>query len=512
MSRFLILLLLLIFCYWGWTFGQDTSLHIKEDYDRYNRVLLERYRPCSIGTAKDHTVFGDGMSHILDGYLTMYETTGDKDYLYRFMTQSICMLENRHDVAAISSEPRWGDITYEEGNILGAFARGAHFFLVEHPELLQVDLYPFEQFSQNAFQLNFHTINDFANWLLTQTQRSFDWLLSQGYWDNRYGFMNTPNAGQALIINMQVGFTRCAFFLAQVTKSPKYIQLSERIGNLCKGEVRFTDPKKKVLYGAPVFQLNKDNAYWWYHLGWRVKPSKPPVFRRKKDMTYGYLATHTEFIEDMSHGAVVLYLPLMYYRFSAKSPFDSIDMQRFRRTFTHNLNDGRGGFYNAVNGTDGPVSDNYCATCPRNYHAMKSLMYAPYASFDEWSSGDLDVYPIIRSFYQKEVAGLVQPPKDYCCGMNKGHAELVQQQWLREKINLCLGPRLLVYNQNFHISGTLRIEPESPESFPFALPIHSESTFVIQPSVEAVFSAEEIQLMPGTEVRAGAEVRCFVKR
>jgi hypothetical protein len=490
----------------GHAFSQDTTLHIKEDYDRYNKLLVDRYRPCTIGTANDHTVFGDGMSHILDGYFTMYETTGDKDYLYRFMTQSICMLENRHDVAGISTEPLWGDITYEEGYILGAFSRGVHFFFNEHPELLNDTLYPFEPFRKNAFNVTLHSVREYASWLLEQTKVSFDWLIQHGYWNNQQGFLGAPNANQALIINMQVGFARCAFFLGQVTQNRKYIDMADKIGSLCKGEVQFTDPKKNTVYRAPVFQLNKNEAYWWYHMGWRVKPLRPPFFRRKKNTVYGSLATHTDFIEDMSHGAVVLYLPWMYYRYSNTSPFDSLDMQRFRRTFTHNLNDESGQFFNAVNGTDGPISDNYCTSCAHNYHAMKSLMYAPFAVFDKNDSKDIDVYPLIESFYKKEVAGLYELPKGYCCGMNKGHAELVAQQWSREIIDLRLGPRLLVYNQDFKVTGSLFIQPESPKMFPFAEPLNTEKTFEVKAGVKAIFQAKEVQLLPGIELQEGAEV------
>jgi hypothetical protein len=494
------------FLVYSLAFGQDSTLHLKEDYDRYNKFLVDRYKPCTIGTANDHTVFGDGMSHILDGYFTMYETTGDKDYLYRFMTQSICMLENRHDVASVSSEPRWGDITYEEGYILGAFARGVHFFFIEHPELLNDTLYPFEPFRENGLNVTLHSVREYATWLLEQTKVSFDWLIQQGYWNDQLGFLGAPKANQALIINMQVGFARCAFFLGQVTKTSRYMQMADRIGSLCKGEVRFTDPKKNAVYSAPVFQLNKNQAYWWYHMGWRVKPVRPPLFRRKKNTVYGSVTTYTDFIEDMSHGAVVLYLPWMYYRYSKTSPFDSLDMQRFRRTFTHNLNDESGQFFNAVDGTNGPISDNYCTSCAPNYHAMKSLMYAPFAVFDKNDSKDIDVYPLIESFYKKEVAGLSELPKGYCCGMNKGHAELVGQQWNREIIDVRLGPRFLVYDQDFMVSGTLFIQPESQEMFPFAEPLNTEKTFEVKAGVKAVLQAKEIQLFPGVELKAGAEV------
>jgi D-aminopeptidase len=56
------------------------------------------------------------------------------------------------------------------------------------------------------------------------------------------------------------------------------------------------------------------------------------------------------------------------------------------------------------------------------------------------------------------------------------------------------------------VSGTLFIQPESQEMFPFAEPLNTEKTFEVKAGVKAVLQAKEIQLFPGVELKAGAEV------
>ncbi len=97
------------------------SIKIKEDFDTYNAMIVNNYNPCGISPTGDGDSFGDGMSFILDGYITMYRTTGDKAYLFKFIIQSLCIMENRHDFAGLNSEARWTDATYQNGYIIGPF-------------------------------------------------------------------------------------------------------------------------------------------------------------------------------------------------------------------------------------------------------------------------------------------------------------------------------------------------------------------------------------------------------
>ena len=103
---------------------QSQSLPLKEEYDTYNhhRVTstfynnaipptLDTYNPCYKDFQSDATIFGDGMAKVLEGYIVMFEATGDKAYLNKFVLQSLCIMENRHDFNTpfCKNEPRWVD-------------------------------------------------------------------------------------------------------------------------------------------------------------------------------------------------------------------------------------------------------------------------------------------------------------------------------------------------------------------------------------------------------------------
>ena len=104
-----------------------SSLQTKEEYDLFNNSEVNRFKPCLVSPENDQNNFGDGMAYMLEGYITMYKTTGDKGYLYKFLIQSLCIMENRHDIAGVNSDPRWSDAMYHDGNIIGSMAHFVHF-------------------------------------------------------------------------------------------------------------------------------------------------------------------------------------------------------------------------------------------------------------------------------------------------------------------------------------------------------------------------------------------------
>ena len=436
-------------------FSQHNHLSLKEDYDAFTKQLVANYKPCTLSTDNDHTVFGDGMAYILDGYLSMYETTGDKDYLYKFMLQSLCMMENRHDFSGISAEPRWGNLTYEEGNINGAFAKFVHFVKLKNKELDSFQLYPFPEFSNNTFNVSFTTLGDYASWLSSRVDEALSWFIQNGYWNDSWGFVEKPNTTSSLIINKHIGFARALLFMG-LCGNVNYESKSKVIESLFFKEVEFYDRHKLKAYKAPLFLENKEGGYWWYHFGW-TEVRKKRKLRFKWSKGSPSIEKYTSFIEDISHGAVVAMYPLDQFINNPITKFNEREISKFHRTFTQNIYDGKGGFYNAVNGTDNPISDNYCTTCPHNYHAMKSLMYAPYAKFDGIVGQD-SVYPILMDYYYKNMDSVSGLPAGYCCGMNYGHAELVGIQWINESVNLSIYNRKIVYDLDFNVKGTLTIE------------------------------------------------------
>lgn len=495
--------ILIFFALSNLVFSQFGDLKLKEDYDAYTQQLISNYKPCTLSTENDHTVFGDGMAYVLDGYLSMYESTRDKDYLYKFMMQSLCMMENRHDFSGISNEPRWGNLTYEEGNINGAFAKYIHFIKVKHKTLDTLKMYPFLEFSNNSFNTTFNTFGEYANWLSLRVDEALSWFIANGYWNDQWGFLDKPNTTSSLIINKHIGFARAVLFMG-LCGNPEYEAKSKLIESLFFKDVEFYDRHKLKRFKAPLFIKNDKGAYWWYHYGWTDVRKKRKI-RFKWSKGSSSIQKYTSFIEDISHGGIVALYPLDQWLNNPKTAFKEQVLSGFHKTFTQNIYDGKGGFYNAVNGTDNPISDNYCTTCPHNYHAMKSLIYAPYAAFDGVLESD-SIYPILMEYYQSYIDSSSGLPIGYCCGINYGHAELVKAQWSIEKFNLSLYNRYLVYDQDFTVKGGLVIEPEIATEISFSEPKTDNKTFIIASGVKSNFKASSINIKSGTQFKAGSSV------
>jgi hypothetical protein len=503
MRRIYITIVLVFVGAFNLSFSQYSNLSLKEDYDAFTQQLVANYKPCTLSTDNDHTVFGDGMAYILDGYLSMYETTGDKDYLYKFMLQSLCMMENRHDFSGISAEPRWGNLTYEEGNINGIFAKFVHFIKIKNKALDTIQLHPFPEFSNAVFDVTFETFGDYADWLYLKVDEALSWFINNGYWSDNWGFLEKPNTTSSLIINKHIGFARAVLFMG-LCGNKNYESKSKTIESLFFKEVEFFDRHKIKSYKAPLFIESDNGGYWWYHFGWTEVRKKRKI-RFKWSKGAPSIEKYTSFIEDISHGAIVAMYPLDQWMNNPNTRFNQLELIKFHKTFTQNVYDGNGGFFNAVNGTDNPISDNYCTTCPHNYHALKSLMYASYAKFDGVVGQD-SVYPILMDYYKKNIDSVSGLPAGYCCGMNYGHAELVGVQWINEKYNLSMYNRDLVYNQDFKVRGTLTIEPEKFNGKSFSVPIIETRTFVIEPSVESNISASKIIIKSGTHFKSESKV------
>jgi hypothetical protein len=484
-------------------FSQYGEIRLKEDYDVFTKQLVSNYRPCTLSTDNDHTVFGDGMAYILDGYLSMYECTQDKDYLYKFMLQSMCMMENRHDFSKISSEPRWGNLTYEEGNINGAFAKFVHFIKIKNKDLDTFKVYPFTEFSNNSFDITFNTFGDYASWLSSRVDEALSWFISNGYWSDELGFLDKPNTTGSLIINKHIGFARAVLFMG-LSGNSEYEAKSKLIESLFFKDIEFYDRHERKHYEAPLFIKNEKGAYWWYHFGWTDVRKKRKI-RFKWSKGSPSIEKYTSFIEDISHGGIVALYPLDQWVNNSETAFDEQELAGFHKTFTQNIYDGNGGFYNAVNGSDNPISDNYCTTCPHNYHAMKSLIYSPYAAFDGVLESD-SVYTIIMDYYQNAIDTCSSLPPGYCCGINYGHAELIKRQWTIEQFNLSLYNRIVVYDQDFRVKGTLTIDPESTTTTSFAEPKTNDKVFIIQTGVKSEFEASYIHIKPGTQFKSGSKV------
>jgi len=518
---------LILFFYTSLLYGQSyQSLRIKEEFDLFNSLIINNsYQPCNISPNNDVEVFGDGMSKILDGYITMYKATLDKAYMYKFVIQSLCMMKNRHDFANISNEPRWGcgnccangisDCMYLDGYIIGAMSRFVYFVRIEEPSLQNVSLYQFSEIvniaSNSPFYQTFSTFGQYANWLGYRVDETLDWFLANGYWNDNLGFTNSPNAVVGAEINKQIGFARALLFMGLSDPNtsvyqPKAINLANKM----KGNIYFYDSCEDMFYNAPVFYTTNNNAYWWYHSGWSIPVRNcsvwvwvPPhyIYYNNEPDYLGY----TYYFEDISHGSIDTWFPLDCYYFQPNTPFASNDMIRLRNMFTKNIFDQNGGFNEAVNGQNYPVY-------PSGQLDFSALNYMPFKSFDgaDTSASMPNVYGIIMDFYSSFIAGHNSlPSMPYYNGghSNKGHAEVVQAQWENECVDLTLYNRDVVYDQDFIVKGNLVIDPSAGvDNSSYAEPIITDPVFIIESGATVNMTAgESIELRPpGFEAKAGS--------
>jgi len=422
----IIIIPFIIFCSLQGLWAQNySSLRVKEEYDLLNTLQINKYKPCSKDPKDDGGTFGDGMSYILDGYITMYKTTGDKAYLYKFIMQSLCIMKNRHDLAGVDSKPRWDDTittpnntTYpqmnREGYIIGAMARFVYYVRMEEPALKNMPLYQFPEIANNYFAETFSTLGQFANWLGVRVNETLNWFIANGYWNNSFGFSKHPNENYATHVNWLIGFARALLFMGLSDPNYDYQQKALIIANLFKSNVNFHDPCEGKSYNAPMLRWESNNTYWWYHHGWRV-------YKRNCGI-YFKVPKYSEFIkylEDISHGGVVMFLPLEYYDYQPSTPFTTSDMIRFRNTFTKNIYDGNGGFHNAMNGDDNPIGT--CTDCLPNQFKMRTLAYMPYERFDgaDATATSPNVYNIIMDFYASNIANSTAFGVAFCSGYAK---------------------------------------------------------------------------------------------
>lgn len=499
--------------------SQYSNLSIKEQFDILNIIEIQQYNPLNSSIGDDGSKFGDGMSHILDGYITMYKTTLDKGYLNKFVLQSLGMMNNRHDIAydlngvlnddltGIDDVPRWAAYTYQDGYILGSLADFVHFIKIEQPALQTETLYQFSDIQNNPFGANFNTYGDYANWLGQRINESLFWFINNGYWDDNFAMKDSPEDDYALPINKQVGFARAFLFMGLAENYQLSINKAMKMAYLYKSQIEFTDLcGTNQIYNAKLLRQKPNNSYWWYHAGWEI-------YNRNCFLQFNIpeYEKYVEFIEDMSHGAVTMYVPLEYYNYQPSTPFTQVDMLRFRNTFVKNLYDGNGGFYNSVKGVDNPV-DACTEDCPHNYFASSCLAYMPYEKFDSPSlmSNVKGVYEIIMDYYVGNLANLSSVP-NYCCGMNKGHAETVQAQWKRECVNLTVYNRDVVYSQDFFVKNNLTIDPSAGPGLSYADPIINTPTFTVEPTISSEIKAgNSVHLKPGVHFKSGSEIHAFI--
>lgn len=507
------------------------SISLKEDFDFYSELLVfDTYNLCSLDPNKDWNIFGDGISKIIDGYIDMYLTTKDKAYLYKFIHQSLCIVRNRNDIhpEAIAKTPKWTETemsTYTDGYVLGVFSRFIFLVKIDQPELMQMPLYQFDEIIPDKFQqytcncnftgIKFETLGEYVNWLEKRTRETLDYFVYGGLWSDETGMLQPSGT---LVVNMQIGFARSLLYLGLCTDNSEYLAMADTIAKLFKKTVKINDPCTKQKYSAPAFIYDSTkNSYWWYHYGWTV--SKRECLR-SAFIKVGNYNTFTEFVEDASHGAMVMIFPFEHYKYRQNIAFNSNDMLRFRNTFVNNVYN-NGNYKMSVDGSDRKnyLDTKYNKTDLAALTANLALYYSEWAEFDYLSQDTTNtVYKITFNDYLNQYYNKNQRLSQYRGQTCYGHAKLINQQWKKENFSLTIFNRDMVYDQDFYAPANIVINPKYKRNTsatsikPFAHPkdfLDNEKNinrFVIEQDVEVNLRAgNSISLKQGFYVKKGAK-------
>ena len=509
----------------------DTLL-LKEEFDYYNqlRVYSTAYNPCIANPTKDDGAYGDGMSKILEAYVTMYRTTGDKAYLYKFVHQSMCIVRNRHDISGLENIPRWADQMYRDGYIIAGFSVFIHLIKKDSVHLYTERLYQFEEFIADNFKdgtcfcnftgRDFLTFGEYAEWLEKISHETMEWYINAGYWEDHTAFKKRPNTDRAVEINMQIGFARALLFLGLTMPNEEYMRKADIVSDLFHSTIRFFDPCDNKYYYQPVFITDTNNAYWWYHRGWDIPKRDcgklslipPGFFLHSKAPNHN---AYVRYIEDNSHGVVVTWLPLDYIKYQPNTKFTENDLIRFRNTFAKNLyRDGE--FFTGVDGTNGNTWLEVAYKPERLKEAtpfgcLSYIVFSPFDGADETASLP-NVYNIVMDFYIENVLGTQGLHRLYGGQGNKGHSHMVEIQWQRENTNLHLYNRMLVYNQDFFAKAKLIVDGDSGKTLlSYAEPRTEIRKFIIKSEVETVLTAGEKIVLRNFHAEKGSKVRIHTK-
>lgn len=523
----------------GQNFG---TLKTKEEYDLFNTEIVNGMSICS---SPNESNLGDAIPYVLDGYVTMYKATKDKAYLYKFILQTLCVMNSRFSGPPGFPQYVWSQNPYVNGGIIGSLARFVYLIKVEEPSLKFELIYQFPEYSSFPFRdvrwglypdlahpaypnptpQGFNTFYLFSDWLAYRIDQTLDYYIGTGQFDFYYGIQRNTK-GDSYEINMQTGFGRAAIY--QGFTDPNYSAYLPRGRNVASdffNQINFFDNCTNNAYNQPLLRDKGNNAYWWYHRGWGSQTRDCWTTNFHQDVKdYNY---YVEFVEDMSHGSLDINWAHEYYKIQQLliwnhgenyRIFQPWQMTKFKNTFTKNLYDGTGGFNNingtggfnnGVDGADGVITQ---GSQPHSEYELISMNYMPLEEYDD--NDGSSVYDIIMNYYSSKISGLVTKPADYGGLPNKGHAEVVYAQWKHECTNLELYNRNVVYNQDFFTKNKLIITPETsnlPSGISYAEPLISTKEFIVPYNVTVnMYAGESVTLKPGVQIKSGSIFRAYI--
>lgn len=530
---------------------------MKEHYDKLYSTV---YSPANFDYNYCYLI-GNSLSWTLSGLLRMYQTTGDKAYLVKFINHCIKLQKVRNDeVSLVDPVAAWvkkdgdGLFCYENNiyhdvepayfNSLLIFPMAEFVNMVNHdPTLYNTNLPIQQNIGLDVVDINIlNSMNpgfpvngygDVANWLGKRVEETLFYMINN-YWTDEYGIQSHSNddCGNSPGIcgggmNIESPFGCAVLYMGLAISSPQnnyqgfgygdnhasYLEKAQIIAGLYKATVHFTDlcgiPNQH--YDADELILLSNNSYWWYTRALEIHKHNC-ANHSSQDLLDG-IGGYRELVEDVAHGAMDLWFVRACYETqlapnNTSPPYFTVtEMERFRNTFTENIyytNSTGAHFHNNVDGTNNPNSNNCSPNCPTDALYGEALDWMPLYNFD---GNGPNVYDILM----QHVTGLLNTPAtSNLTGAESflGLSEVVKAQWDMECINLSLYKRNVVYDQDFNVKNILTIEPESNSQYntpnSFADPVIQTNTFTIQSGVTSNMTAgEEIILKPGFTAKAG---------
>ena len=483
------------------------------DYDAVANV----YAPVNLGTYR---------SGSLEALLVLYETTGDKAYLYKFLDQAI-QIQALKDGGSMTNDPDFWttESFYINGRIIAPMAHFVYIVFSDN-NLYNAPIY------NSSLYGNFTTFGSAANWLKTEVIETLTTAIRYPYWYDAVddcgigypdddcgnpgrpekGFLNDPDIkdnkdacehkSPAAEINKQAPWGVALVYAWRVT-------YNETINTVLAQKLA----KLAGFYYDLALDGNhydsQSNSYQWQHGGFNCDGG---------DM------------EDAGHATWDLWFATAYNRFynelyqniTSNAYFHDESMTRFRNTFTKNIYEpNQTGFYDKV---DGSGSEWLFANSP--VEAQQCLGWSGLYKWDGWDNTATtpNVYDILMGYYADNLDGITVNDisnlgEFWDAGRIMGFANLVFSQWEKEYFNLTLKNRDVVYNQDFFAKNILTVEPTAKNDFTpldnnppsFADPVITTPDFIIESGKTCnLVAGQEIIGKPGFHAMAGSSAHAYI--
>jgi hypothetical protein len=472
---------------------------------------------------------------LMMGYLNMYEATGDKAYLIKFVNASLECILNRYDVVnnfGLFSlfPPKWTlspdgheESTYLNNLLLIPMTK--FIYLVRN----DLDLYNTNLdgriFHKDEFESKFSEpiilgYGDYANWLGARVEETM-WYLNEHYWSAENGHLQYQD-GTVAALNFQSFFATVFLYKYKINNAfgPWVIPQSTLLNRITTIKNHYLGIFDQCSFPQQVFVPQSNNSFGWWHSGWSSTGCEP------------YLK------EDVAHGAMDLLFPMTDWELGT-GLFTTTDFFNWtHETFTQNVYNGDGGFNNTVWGTlDGFTGADEGTACGipyipasvPNVYWSEVLAWMPLESFDSPHS----VYDILINHTDELRRDEFHDfPGDICTnakGLSGGQSydglsEVVKAQWKRECVDLTMTNRDLIYDQDFFAKGNLYIEPtitSTTTQKAFAEPNNTTTSgdpdyfnkneYIVESGVKSHMKAGNgIHLFPGFSAKAGCDFRAYI--